>query len=306
VQQRTLTMHQVMLSDTTRVNAYDEALRHTVRPGDVVADVGAGTLILSLLALRHGAEHVYAIEGDPEVAAIAEIIAESNDVKDRVTIIQGDARTARIPTSVDVIVSEMMGYLGPEEEMADVIARVARRHLKRCGTVVPARVVTYLQAIQFHDEGWGVWSENFRGFSMKAVQDHVAGAAQLHFFTKQPVPLSRPVAVTDDRLGTNLQRRVNEVALPIVRSGTLQAVIGYFTATLADGVTLSNHPGYPGCNWAVWVWPLRHTQVQPDMNVTVEITRPSDVRHAEHWRLDCGISRARLDPLRYVSAPADR
>ena len=56
VQQRTLLMHQIMLGDRVRLEAYDEALRRSVRPGDVVADVGAGTLVLSMMALRHGAE----------------------------------------------------------------------------------------------------------------------------------------------------------------------------------------------------------------------------------------------------------
>ena len=37
--------------------------------------------------------------------------------------------------------------------------------------------------------------------------------------------------------------------------------LGYFTADLAPGVELSDFPSYPGCNWAVWVWPLRHTAV---------------------------------------------
>ncbi|MEP2579594.1 MAG: hypothetical protein ABJH75_18490, partial [Roseibium sp.] len=64
-------MHQVMLGDRTRLEAYDKALARDVRPGDVVVDVGAGCLALTLLALRHGAGHVYAIEGDPATARIA-------------------------------------------------------------------------------------------------------------------------------------------------------------------------------------------------------------------------------------------
>jgi hypothetical protein len=54
-----------------------------------------------------------------------------------------------------------------------------------------------------------------------------------------------------------------------------------------EGVTLSNFPSYPGCNWAVWVWPLRHTEVQPGMVVEAKLRRPEDVRNADSWRLDC-------------------
>jgi len=66
--QRLLLMHQMMLADRPRMTAYDRALAQAVEPGSVVVDVGAGTLALSMLALRHGAEHVYAIEADPEMA----------------------------------------------------------------------------------------------------------------------------------------------------------------------------------------------------------------------------------------------
>ncbi len=290
--QRNLIMHQVMLSDRTRLNAYDEAIGLTVRPGDVVADVGAGTLALSLLALRHGAGHVYAIEGDPETAALARVIADANRLHRQVTVIQGDARNVRLPAEVDVVVSEMMGNLGPEEQMAEVVAAVAQRHLKPSGHVIPARVLTQLQAVSFPMEGWGVWSDDFFGYSLSAIQDYAPSAAQLHFFTDQPVPLSPPADVADELLGSAVDGSCNHVRLEIVEPGILHAIIGYFTATLTDGVTLSNHPAYRGCNWAVWVWPLRHTAVLPGQAIDVEIKRPADVRLATDWRLDCAVTRA--------------
>lgn len=290
--QDALIMHQVMLGDSVRLHAYDQALRQTVRPGDIVVDVGSGTLILSLLALRHGAVHVYAIEGSPEVAALAVAIAKRNHLEGRVTIIQGDARTVRLPTDVDVIVSEMMGNLGPEEQMAEVVAEVARRHLKPGGRVIPQRVETRFQAIQFDAEGWGVWSDDFWGYSLSPVQDYAPPAAQLHFFTRRPLALSAPVIAADEVLGADPAAMPERLRLDITEPGTLHAVIGYFEATLADGVSLSNHPGYPGCNWAVWVWPLRHTPVRPGTSLEVRIKRPADVRIAADWQLDCSIVRA--------------
>jgi enediyne biosynthesis protein CalE3 len=292
VSQGTLLIHQVMLGDSTRLAAYDEALRRAVQPGDVVVDVGAGTLILSVLALRHGASHVYAIEGDPEVAVLARVIAERNDLGGRLTLIQGDARTVELPEMADVVVSEMMGNLGPEEQIADVLATVARHNLKPSGRVVPQRVETRLQAIQFASEGWGVWGDDFWGYSLSAIQDYAPSAAQLHFFTRDPVRLSAPAVVADEMLGRTPAGVCDEVELEIVEPGTLHAIVGYFAATLADGVHLSNLPSYPGCNWAVWVWPLRHSAVEPGMAVRARLQRPPDVRDAAGWRLACGVARA--------------
>lgn len=294
--QRLLLMHQMMLGDAPRLRAYDRALEQAVSPGDVVVDVGAGLLALSLLALRHGAEHVYAIEADPATAAAAARIAEANDLKGRLTLIHGDARTARLPRKVDVLVSEMMGNLGPEEEMAEVLRVVARQHLRPDGRVVPRRLRTWLAAAELTGEGWGLWGRDFYGFRLDPVQDLVAPAPQLHFFQRPPTLLTEPAVVLDQALdGRAPSRQKMRQRLPITRPGRLHAVLGYFTADFTDDVTLSNFPSYPGCNWAVWVWPLRHTDVAEGDELTLHLRRPPrrDVRTVTDWRLECGLSRQR-------------
>ena len=58
------------------------------------------------------------------------MIATRNQLEARLTIVQGDARTVELPVAADVIVSEMMGNLGPEEELAEVVAAVARASIR--------------------------------------------------------------------------------------------------------------------------------------------------------------------------------
>jgi predicted RNA methylase len=50
-----------MLADNRRVDAYKSALNNVAK-GRVVADVGAGTGVLSIFAAEGGATKVYAIE----------------------------------------------------------------------------------------------------------------------------------------------------------------------------------------------------------------------------------------------------
>ncbi|MBW4722018.1 50S ribosomal protein L11 methyltransferase [Saccharothrix obliqua] len=294
---RLLAMHQVMLGDRVRIDAYDRALARAVRPGDVVVDVGAGTLVLSVLALKHGAGHVYAVEADPRMAALAERIAADNDFGDRVTVVQGDARVVRLPRKADVVVAELMGNLGPEEEMVELVAAVARRNLAPGGRVVPRRLTTHLTAIEFDGEGWGVWRDDHLGYRLDAVRAGAPPGPQLHFFQRAPRLLSAHVPVVDAAVGTTRGGRPTRAApLPIDRSGELHAVMGHFTAELADGVALSNFPSYPGCNWAVWTWPVRHTPVRPGDDVVAELLPPprsAAVRDVLGWRLDCAISRRR-------------
>lgn len=288
--QRLLLMHQAMLADRPRLDAYDRALEQVVSPGDVVADVGAGTLVLSMLALRHGAEHVYAVEADPQMAAAGAVLAEQNDLKGRLTLIQGDARKIRLPVRADVIVSEMIGNLGPEEEMMEILGTFARRNLGPGGRVIPQRLVTRLAAVQFEGEGWGIWADDFFGYRLDGIQECVEPAAQLHFFQRPPALLSEPTAIADSRIRAGADPNLRSSRkLTITRSGWLHAIIGYFAATLSPGVTLSNFPSYPGCNWAVWVWPLRHSRVSAGDVLHVEVSRPGSARIATDWRLECGL-----------------
>jgi hypothetical protein len=132
---------------------------------------------------------------------------------------------------------------------------------------------------------------------LDVVQECVEPAAQLHFFQREPAMLSPAVPIVDDDIvGGRAAKPRPGVRLPVTRRGVLHAVMGYFTAELADAVSLSNFPSYPGCNWAVWIWPLRHTRVDVGDEIRVQVRRPGGsraVRDATDWRLDCGVIRQR-------------
>jgi ribosomal protein L11 methyltransferase len=62
-----------------------------VLPGDVVADLGAGSAVLAIAAVKLGAARAAAIEFDPDAIGNAEENAARNGVADRVVVIEGDA-----------------------------------------------------------------------------------------------------------------------------------------------------------------------------------------------------------------------
>jgi ribosomal protein L11 methyltransferase len=62
-----------------------------VRPGDRVADLGAGSAVLSIAAAKLGATNVAAIEVDPDAIENAESNVRANGVSDRVSVLLGDA-----------------------------------------------------------------------------------------------------------------------------------------------------------------------------------------------------------------------
>ena len=62
-----------------------------IRAGDVVADLGAGSAVLSIAAAKLGAARVYAIELDADSIENAEDNVRNNGVADRVHVFEADA-----------------------------------------------------------------------------------------------------------------------------------------------------------------------------------------------------------------------
>ena len=66
-------------------------MQGAVRVGDVVADLGAGSAVLAIAAIKLGADRVAAIEYDGDAIGNAEANVARNGCADRIRVIEGDA-----------------------------------------------------------------------------------------------------------------------------------------------------------------------------------------------------------------------
>lgn len=66
-------------------------MQGVIRAGDVVADLGAGSAVLAIAAIKLGAARVAAVEIDRDAIGNAEENVRANGVVDRVEVIEGDA-----------------------------------------------------------------------------------------------------------------------------------------------------------------------------------------------------------------------
>lgn len=99
------------------------ALDETVQPGAHVLDVGAGSGILSIAAVKLGANRVDAFEIDPIAADVARANCEANDAGDHVAIYGGfpgenippaDLAVANVSARADIELAEALaGALNP-------------------------------------------------------------------------------------------------------------------------------------------------------------------------------------------------
>ncbi|GAB7554710.1 hypothetical protein NRB_42230 [Novosphingobium sp. 11B] len=123
-----------MVLDARRHALYAKALGQVLRSGGVVLDIGAGTGLFAMLAVRAGATRVIACERDPQVARAAEQAIARNGFADRITVLPIDSRELRLgrdlPEPADVLLWDNLAnnFLGAgcAATLADAKARLVR------------------------------------------------------------------------------------------------------------------------------------------------------------------------------------
>lgn len=102
--------HKSMLRDSLRNRVYADAIA-SVAHGRSVLDIGTGSGLLAMMAVRAGARHVYACELDQRLAETARDIVAANGLADRITILPIHSakldRDSDLAGGVDLVISEI-------------------------------------------------------------------------------------------------------------------------------------------------------------------------------------------------------
>jgi protein arginine N-methyltransferase 1 len=236
-----------MISDEVRAPAYAEALRRTVRPGDVVLDLGAGTGIFSLLACRFGASRVHACDTNAALE-VARELARRNGFGDRIVCHEGPSGRLTLPERVDVIVSDLRGVLPLAGRAVSTLIDARARLAKPEARILPERDELWL-ALAFapddHRRAVTPWLANDLGFDLGPWSARLA-QSWMPAHPRSSDLLSRPVRwwELDYRTVENgdARRRVTCLA---ERDGEAHGFFLWFDAVIAGQVGFSGGPDAP-------------------------------------------------------------
>ncbi len=131
--------HRMLVADQARSQSYQAAINQVVQQGDVVLDIGTGSGLLALLAVKAGAAKVYAIE-KTDIIELAKQLAAENSCADKIEFINEDAAKVELPEKVDVIVSELISKAVIGQRHEELIRRFHQQSLKLGGKIIPDRV----------------------------------------------------------------------------------------------------------------------------------------------------------------------
>ncbi len=279
-------MYQAMLADEVRMERYARAIAQVVRPGDVVADLGTGLGVLALMAARAGAKRVFAIDSRPGALWVAERLVAANEGGERVELVEGNVREVTLDEPVDVIVNELIGNFGTDEGIHESVRMFARNNLKPDGRILPESLRTYLVPAEYDREFRGIWRQDNAGLDLRpAIAIPCKPEPVMHSLRRRPKELAPAFCLEDITFSARMERRAMTVdfQFEIDKPGTLQGFVGYFDATLAEGITIDNYPCYPTCHWENWNWPVSPpVEVEPGQVIDVTMLTKTDM-FAQGW-----------------------
>jgi protein arginine N-methyltransferase 1 len=254
-----LSVHREMIYDNVRTSAYCRAIEAAVKPGDVVVDLGTGTGLLALMAVRAGADKVYAIE-KTSIIEVAKANAKKVGGSNKIDFLMADSRNIELPRKADVVVSEVIGHMVVEENMLDSMIDARDRFLKPNGILIPNSATMYFVPVdneQLYRDEIGIWSAEVQNIDLSASKDFAVNNIYVGEF-KQEQFLSTPRSLsTLDLAGTTSLNMTFEGAFRVERDGLLHGLAGWFVAQLFGAVEISTAPSSPRTHWQQCFLPVQ-------------------------------------------------
>lgn len=252
--------HRTLIADGVRNTAFHEALAAIILRGKtVVADIGAGTGLIGLMASKLGAREVYLYEA-AEVAGVAAAVLKANKAKG-CQLIPGHSTEMDDPPLADVVVSETLGNYALEENIIDTLADAQRRHLKSGGVMIPQRIRQFVCPVvsdRFHNE-LTVWDGVGFGIDLAVARTMSLNNVYVRSFTADDLFDGGEAAKLWDTVTLGAETRANrkgEATWKIDRPVTVHGFAYWWEADLSDTITLSTSPAAPRTHWEQLFFPL--------------------------------------------------
>lgn len=239
--------HQLMLQDNLRMKAYKAAIIEKVKPGMTVVDIGTGTGILALWALEAGAKKVYGIEINPKRIPQALDRIGKAGYSDKFEIINKLSYNVDLPEKTDIIISEILGNLGDNEDMTPILADARKRFLRKNGIMLPSSVYTSIVPISSEKSHLQVKTKDCRGISNQYSLDRLLNKLnirnQFDIYYDCIIPkstyLSKPEVVREFNFdGKDESEYIVKTRFRVTRDAVFTGFKGSFSAELSDNITL--------------------------------------------------------------------
>jgi protein arginine N-methyltransferase 1 len=246
--------HRTLIADRVRNAAFEAALRAVIKKGvTTVADIGTGTGLLALMAVKLGAREVFLYEA-AEVASVAAKVLKANGARN-CHLIPCHSTEMVDPPKVDVVVSETLGNYAFEEHIIETLSDAKKRFLKPDGVLIPRRLEQFVAPVvsgRIHDE-FDAWDAT--GFDLSVAR--IMSLNNIYVRTLAANELLEAKMWDAMDLGSDgKSSRKGEASWKLKLAATVYGFATWWRAELASGIALSTAPDAPRTHWEQLYFPL--------------------------------------------------
>jgi protein arginine N-methyltransferase 1 len=265
------------------LDAFRQAIEASVKPGDVVIDLGTGTGILAHFAVKAGASKVYAIEVAEIYQIALELLRRNGDAQ----AIQPANLISYLVQGIgpaDVLMTETLGDIGLDEGIMGAVIDARIRFLKPNAIIVPRQVEVWCGPIESASDHRRVsaWKSDLFGYDASAIRPLAANTIYQMRFSPQALLAPAKRLCEIDLRKLDRPEVKGRIDLTIARDGTMHGIGGYFSSELSPGVSLSNEPSGPENSWRQCYLPLEEpVDVRAGERMAIEI---EVLDNASEWR----------------------
>ncbi len=297
-------IHEQMIADKARVDAYQRAISDHIEKGDIVVDLGTGTGILAMLAARRGAARVFAIDHG-EMIETARRLAAANGIG-QIEFLRMHSSKFTPPENVDVVLHEQIGSHLFDEHMIANLTDLRDRILRPGGRILPSRFALFLEPISLHEE-YRVPSlhqnTDVHGLDFSCLAPAGGGTDAITFDASvQRVVLNREVShllATPEPIMTVDLETIDPSHLPkalefrkeVTAAGELDGFCLYFDVLFDADNVLSTSPLGRSTSWKITMIrvPVERLTIGDVLHCRLEI---GAVTNIATWRLHYAVERA--------------
>jgi precorrin-6B methylase 2 len=283
--------HVVLVNDLERGERYLAAMKAKIRPGDVVLEVGTGAGLLSCLAARLGAKHVYTIEQSPVLHRVARQVFEVNGLSEKITLLNCHSKDlvglGAIKEPVNVFVTETIGTQGLDEGILLVFEHV-RPLLAADARVIPESVTFKHCLVNMSGirEQVQIMHPIF-GFDLSPLNAELKSNT---LYWMQPLEPWREISTTAETKSFDMldfKALPSAQELEIIANNICDGLLTWADFKLSDRIHIETRNRYFGANWANSVHFMDRLLVTRGQSCVSQFTVAED-RFSWHMNWDIG------------------
>jgi precorrin-6B methylase 2 len=283
--------HILMVNDLPRGQKYFDAMKAKIRPGDIVLEVGTGAGLLSCLAARLGAKHVYTVEQSPVLHQVARNVIEANGLSDKITLIKAHSRELRemdvIKEPIDVFVTETIGTQGLDEGILPIFEDI-KAFLAPDAKVIPESVkfkhcLVNMSGIREQTE----ILHPILGVDLRALNEEVKSN---NLYWMNPIELWREVSTTAETPDfdlLNFEPAECTQRLEITEDNICDGMLNWAEFRLSPNDTIETRYRYYGSSWANSIHFMSRGVVARGQRCTVHLKFSDDrLSWSLNWKIE--------------------